>query len=138
MLTGMPLLFPSLAPTAVLQMSHPERPSSGIYSVILGHFIGFTSGALMVWLFGLVNEPAVGSSGRLTWARVFASMLALAFATLAEIILRARHPAAAATTLLVALGSFRPNLHDASIVAFGVVVIAFAGEATRRLRLPAS
>ncbi|HEY0780661.1 MAG TPA: hypothetical protein VGD56_22075 [Gemmatirosa sp.] len=44
---------------------------------------------------------------------------------------RSSHPPAAATTLLVSLGGFRPTLHDASAVCAGVVIVTLAGEALR-------
>jgi hypothetical protein len=44
------------------------------------------------------------------------------------ILLHASHPPAAATTLLVALGGFKPTVHDALIVIIGVLIVATIGE----------
>ncbi len=44
----------------------------------------------------------------------------LALAVLLELLLRAKHPPAASTTLLVALGSFHPTWHDAWVILAGV------------------
>jgi hypothetical protein len=47
--------------------------------------------------------------------------------------LRASHPPAGATTLLVTLGSIK--LEDALTIIVGVLVVAAAGELARRMRL---
>jgi CBS-domain-containing membrane protein len=49
-------------------------------------------------------------------------------------VLRASHPPAAATTLLVALGSLK-TLNDAIMVTIGVLIIAVVGEGLRQVRL---
>jgi hypothetical protein len=48
-------------------------------------------------------------------------------------VLRARHPAAEATTLLIALGTLEPTLHTALTVIGGVTLVTALGEVTRRL-----
>jgi hypothetical protein len=64
------------------------------------------------------------------WAAVIALGLTLALAPL----IRASHPPAAATTLLVALGTFA-TAQDACNVLVGVSITAFVGEGVRRVRL---
>jgi len=67
--------------------------------------------------------------------RVWASGLAIVLTMLGIALARASHPPAAATTLLISLGGFRPTVHDALTIAAGVLVVAVVGEALRRLRL---
>ncbi len=75
------------------------------------------------------------STAHLTPVRIGASALAVALTILVGILLHASHPPASATTLLVALGGFRPTLRDALIVIAGVLIVATIGEFLRRVRL---
>jgi hypothetical protein len=50
-------------------------------------------------------------------------------------ILKASHPPAAATTLLVALGGFKPTWQDAATVMIGALIVAIVGEMLRRFRV---
>lgn len=134
-LTGQLLLFPSLGPTVVLQAHLPRHASSHIYNVVLAHLIGLASGDICVIVLGLANSPSVFATRGLSEARVVAAALALLLATTVEVILRVSHPPAAATTLLAALGSFKPNGRDTASVLVGVIIVATAGEIVRRARL---
>jgi hypothetical protein len=49
-------------------------------------------------------------------------------------LLKATHPPAAATMLLVALGGFEPTWRSAGIVTAGVLLLAVLGEGVRYLR----
>lgn len=133
---GRPLLFPALAPSAYLQAESPSLPSARWYNTIVGHLVGLGAGFAAV---AIVNAhgPAVLTSHVLTLDRVFAAALALALTILVCLLLKATHPPAGATTLLVALGSFS-TLQDAVNVMAGAIIIALAGEIVRKLRLRGS
>jgi len=131
---GRPALFPSLGPTALLQAHQPDHPSSRPYNVVVSHLVGLGSAFLMVTLFGIAMEKSVFEVGHLSWERVAASVLAVMVAALLDLLLRASHPAAAATTLLASLGAFHPTLRDTLTVLMGVLVVAAVGELFRRLR----
>lgn len=133
--TGEPLLFPSLAPTAVLQAHAPAHPWARYYNIIVSHLVGMAAAFFAVALFGLAQAPSVFAVGSVSPARVGAAVLAVALGTFLEMRLAAHHAPAAATTMLVALGSFPATLHSAAIIAAGVLVVAAAGEAGRRLHL---
>jgi HPP family protein len=133
--SGQVLLFPSLGPSAVMQAHSPEHRSSRFYNVVVSHLAGLAAADVCVLVFGLAHAPSIFQLHAVTAARVAAAVLAIALATAAEIVLRATHPPAASTTLLVALGSFRPTLHDGALIAIGVLIVATAGEAVRRARL---
>ena len=62
-------------------------------------------------------------------------MVAVALAMALELLCRVPHLPAASTTLLVALGTFTPTVRDTVAVVTGVVIVAAAGEALRRVRL---
>ncbi|MBI3803108.1 MAG: HPP family protein [Nitrospirae bacterium] len=64
-----------------------------------------------------------------------AAVLATGLMLLGVLLLRASHPPAAATTLLVALGGFKVSLHTLTVVVSGVLIVALVGEGLRRLRL---
>lgn len=133
--TGSLLLFPSLAPSALIQAHTPEHPSARLYNVIVSHFGALLCAYLAVALFGLTQAPSVFELKSLSPARVGAAVLAVFLGTLLELVLRASHPPAASTALLVALGSLKPTVRDTTAVVVGVLIVGFAGEAVRRLRL---
>ncbi|GAA6619515.1 HPP family protein [Scytonema sp. NUACC26] len=130
-----PLIFPSLGPTAFLQAEQPEQPSAKFYNVVVGHLLGLGAGLLAVKLLGADNAPSVLGTAQLAPVRVWAAVLAGMLNMLAGLLLNASHPPAAATTLLVALGGFKPNLHSVVIIIIGVLIVAVGGEMLRRFRL---
>jgi hypothetical protein len=130
-----PWIFPSLGPTAFLQAEQPNVPFSKFYNTVIGHFIGLCTGLLAVFVFHAAIAPSVLATGELTRVRVAAAVLSVALNMLLGILLKASHPPAAATTLLVSLGGFEPNLHSAITIMIGVVIVAALGELLRRLRL---
>ena len=132
---GQPWLFPSLGPTAFLQAESPERPSSTFRATVIGHAAGLAAGFAAVYAFGLAAAPSVMATGHLTGARVGAAVLAIALTMLGKTWLRASHPPAAATTLLVALGGLKATGTEAAAVAAGVLIVACLGEGLRRIRL---
>jgi CBS-domain-containing membrane protein len=128
-------LFPSLGPTAFLQAASPQHPSSRFYNTVVGHAVGIIAGVLFVLVLGANAEPSVLASHQLFPHRVWASALAIALTLLLQLLLRANHPPAAATTLLITLGGFNPTWRDVLTIAAGVLIVASTGEILRRLRL---
>jgi CBS-domain-containing membrane protein len=130
-----PWIFPSLGPSVFLQAEQPDAPFAKFYHTFVGHLIGLCTGLLAVFLFHANTAPSVMGTGEITGARVAAAVLAVTLNMLFGILLKASHPPAAATTLLVSLGGFKPTLHDILAILIGVAVIAIAGEGFRRWRL---
>lgn len=126
-------LFPSLGPTAFLLAHSPHEPTSRFYNVVVGHLVGLAAGYAALAVFGGFGAPALFAAHELAPVRVWASALAVGLALAGQIATRSFHPPAAATTLLVALGGFRPTLGDAGAVVAGVLIVAVAGELLRHV-----
>ncbi len=137
LLTGHPWLFPSLGPTAFLYAEYPTHRTARFSHVVAGHCIGLGAGVFAVRLLGADRAPAAVVGERLAPIRVWAAVCALALTILAMLVLRASHPPAAATTLIVALGGLRPTVRDALLVAVSILILALCGEGMRRVRIRA-
>jgi hypothetical protein len=137
-LTGLaahrPWLFASLAPTAYEFAEKPELPGSRIYNAIVGHLVGVGAGFFSTWALAAWAVPPVMSSRFLTPQRVWASVLAIALTSFVAVLLKAFHPAAAATALLVSLGAFSTK-GDAITLIAGILIIGFCGYFVRHIRL---
>jgi hypothetical protein len=133
-LAGQPWLIPSLGPTAYLQAETPAHPSSRFYNTVVGHLIGLVVGFIAVAIFQAWESPGVLTHHQLVPVRVWASAVALGLTLLVALLLKASHPPAGATTLLVALGAIN-TAHDAMNAMAGVVIIALFGALFRRARL---
>lgn len=133
--TGRPWLFPALGPTAVLIAVNPGHPTTRFHSIVVGHVVAFASGWLAVLLLGAGDGGRLFMGGGLTVTRVWAAAFAVAVTAFIQPSLRAYHPPAAATALLVALGAYRSDLRTTLSLLAGVAVVALLGEWFQRLRL---
>ena len=133
MLLGVPWLFPSLAPSVAIQASTPALPSARPWNVFGGHLAGLACGLAVVYLTGAAGTPSVVEAHALSGLRVVAAVLSVLLSMWLQGALRARHPAAEATTMLVALGTLEPTLRTALSVVGGVALVTALGEAARRL-----
>ncbi len=134
LLAGQAWLVPSLGPTAYLLAQMPAHPATRTYNIVAGHLLGAGAGIIAVLVTGAWMSPVTLEVGYLTGARVGAAVIALGLTLLLTLALRATHPPAAATTLLVALGSLATATDVFAVVA-GAVVIAALGVLLRRVRL---
>lgn len=130
-----PWLFPSLGPTAFIQAHRPRSDGARFYNAIIGHLLGIAAGYACVLLLGLANPPSMAASDHALLARVYASTLAVMLTMLGQVLLRAYHPPAAATTLIISLGLVHMTWRDATGLATGILIVACAGELLRRLRV---
>jgi len=133
LLVGRPWLLPSLGPTAILAGEMPAHPVTRAWNTIVGHFGGLLAGVLGVLLAGAATEPVVLVDHVLTPPRVIASVIAVALTAVVGALLRASHPPAAATTLLVSLGSLR-TVDDGLNLMAGVLVVAVVAALLRDIR----
>jgi hypothetical protein len=134
LLFGRPWLLPSLGPTAVLVGEMPAHPVTRPWNTIVGHLGGVIAGFFAVLITGAASQPAVLTSHILAPQRVIAAVIAIALTVLVGTIVDASHPPAAATTLLVALGSIA-TLEDALNLMIGVLIITAAAVLLRDVRL---
>jgi CBS-domain-containing membrane protein len=103
MISRTPFVFPSLGPTAFLFFFTPRAPAATPRHTIYGHAIGILCGYGALWLFGLEHAPPAMATG-VSAARIGAAALSLASTGALMILLKAAHPPAGATTLIVSLG----------------------------------
>jgi hypothetical protein len=132
-LAGQPWLVPSLGPTAVLIAATPGHPTSRAWNTVVGHAGGLVAGFVAVAVLGAAGAPTVLADHQLVGVRVAAAALAVGLTMAIGFLLRAGHPPAAATTMLVALGAISAP-QDAAIVFAGVVLTATLGEGLRHFR----
>jgi hypothetical protein len=66
--------------------------------------------------------------------RVAAAVIGIALGIFFDALIRAQHAPAAATNLIITLGFFRTS-RDFLAFAVGALIVSFAGEAFRRIRL---
>src|SRR5689334_15290628 len=103
MVTRTPFVFPSLGPTAFLLFFTPTLPTASPRNTLLGHAIGIACGYGALLLVGLSTAPPAMVVG-VDFARILAAALSLALTGAIMILLKAAHPPAGATTLIISLG----------------------------------
>ncbi|HEY9450529.1 MAG TPA: HPP family protein [Gemmatimonadaceae bacterium] len=135
LVSGQPFIFPSLGPTAFLFFYTPLAPAASPRNAVIGHLIGALAGWVSLAAFGLLHAaPAVG--GGVTVARVGAAALSLGLTSGLMVLLRAPHPPAGATTLIVSLGLLRTPLQLAVLMAAVVLLCIQAIVINRLAGLP--
>ena len=107
--TGSPFVFPSLGPTAYLLFVAPLAENSSPRNTILGHAIGLICGYAAFSITGAATLPFGLHTGMMAgsfvyWPRILAAALSLSATGAFMVLLRASHPPAGATTLIVSLG----------------------------------
>lgn len=132
LLGGQPWLFPSLGPTAYLLAAFPDLPSARLYNCFVGHLVGLGSGFAAVAVFNAWNAPIVPLND-VTWQRAAAGAVAIGLTVFFNHLLKSGHPPAAATTLLVALGTFH-TAWGAALVVIGVALLLATGVALKWVR----
>jgi CBS domain-containing membrane protein len=101
--TDSPFVFPSLGPTAYLLFVAPLAENSSPRNGILGHAIGLICGYAAFAMAGAATMP-FGVHAGVYWPRILAAALSLSATGAFMVLLRAGHPPAGATTLIVSLG----------------------------------
>lgn len=124
-LSGSIWVFPSLGPTAMLQIERPMAPDSTPRNTFIGHLVAIAAGYLALVAARLTNDPGVLITG-VSWPRAGAAAGSLAVTALALLILDASHPPAGATTLIVSLGLLHTP-RQLLVVGGGVVLVTAVG-----------
>ncbi len=103
MVSHTPFVFPSLGPTAILLFFTPLSPTASPRHTLFGHAIGIGCGYGALLLTSLQHAPAANIAG-VDSRRVLAVALSLACTSGLMILLKAAHPPAGATTMIISLG----------------------------------
>jgi len=125
MLTRTPMVFPSLGPTAFLFFFTPTLPTASPRNTLYGHAIGIGCGYGALWLMGLQHAPPAMVMG-VNPARIGAAAISLAATGALMILLKAAHPPAGATTLIISLGIITRPQH---LVIMLLAVALLTGQA---------
>lgn len=133
--TGQPWLFAGLGPTAIMIAASPGHSTTRFHSIVLGHVLAILCAWLALLLLGATRSPSLLGGNSISVVRVWASALAVGLTVLVQPSLRAYHPPAAATTLLLTLGVYRLTWKTSLSLVAGVLVVAALGEWFQRLRL---
>src|SRR5215471_17511401 len=129
--TGVPFVFPSLGPTAYQLFFSPRAESSAPRNTLIGHSIGLVCGYAGFRVAGLPVSTALAGSD-FDWRPVVAAALSLASTAALMILLKASHPPASATTLIVSLGIIT-KLPYLAIIEIAVLVLTAQAFCINRL-----
>src|SRR4051812_3033245 len=114
-----PFLFPSLGPILLVMLDKPLSPNARPRSSLLANGAALLAGYGSLLLLGLEHHKSVVEEG-ITPRRIAAAALSLAVTGLVAHLLKAQHPPAGATTLIVSLGI----LHQPKqLVAMAVAIV---------------
>lgn len=131
-----PLLFPSLGATAFLFFETPMAEVASPRNTVIGHYLGAAVGFFWLLVFGLMHQPDAIAAG-FTVSRWLAVSFSLSLTGFLLRLLRAAHPPAGATTLIVSLGLLH-TWHEMLILALGVLLVTIpAGIFNRVCGVPA-
>jgi CBS domain-containing membrane protein len=126
-----PLVFPSLGATAFLFFETPMAEVASPRNTVIGHYTGALVAVFWLFVFGLQDNPSVLVEG---FSGERAAAVALSVACTGGILrlLRAAHPPAGATTVIVSAGLLH-TAHQLAVLAAGVAVLTMTAHLTNRL-----
>ena len=130
-LTGLPLLFPALGPSAFLFFTSPFSPAAQPRSVVLGHCIGIVSGWAAWGLVSAVSGEPV-SLTEPSLALCLSANIGFTMTCLLLVRFRCPHAPACASALIVATGAIA-GPHQLLLMASAVMMLAVQGVVTHRL-----
>jgi hypothetical protein len=129
-----PWLFAGIGPTAFLLASAPGQETSRFKNVVVGHLAAIGCAYLALLILNASGAPSVLVAAKVSLPRVWASALALGMLALVQPQLKAYHPPAAATLLLITLGAYRMTGRTPLALMAGVVLVTVVAELLNRLR----
>lgn len=129
-----PWLFAGLAPTILMVAANPGHETTSFRAIVVGHLAAIACAYLALLLLNASGAPSMLATRVVPLDRVWASAVAVAMLAVVTPQLKAFHPPAAATALLVTLGAYRMTGKTPMALMGGVVVIALAAELLKRLR----
>ncbi|MFC3959653.1 HPP family protein [Halovivax cerinus] len=136
-LSGLPMLFPSLGPSAFVLALFERGESTSPRRVIGGHAVGVVAGLVAYTLLaGGADMTTATAPGSIAGLRLGASGVVATTLTAGGMLATdTRHPPACATTLIVSLGLL-PTVREGATILLAVVVLVVAHRvllATERL-----
>ena len=129
-----PWLFAGLGPTVLMLASNPGHETTRFRAVVVAHLAAIGCAYLALLLLNASVATAVITRATVPMPRVWASAAALAMLAVLMPQLRAYHPPAAATALLVTLGAYRMTGKTPLALMAGVVAVAVVAEVLNRVR----
>ncbi len=135
LITGSPFIFPSLGPTAFLLFYTPTAPPASPRNTLIGHGIGVLAGYFSLVVTGLTTAGPALAVG-VTWPRVVAAGLSLGLTAGVMVLLRAPHPPAGATTLIISLGILTQPVQLVVLMAAVALLIVQALAINRLAGIP--
>lgn len=136
--SGQPFLFPSLGPSAYLLATGDNPRAEGTYHVIGGHAVAAIAGliAYLAIADGLIVVDAFEQGERFSedvGRLVLSGITAMVLTTIGMLWTDTNHPAACATTLIVALGLMSTVLEVTIIIVSVALLVGFHGLIVRRV-----
>ena len=129
-----PWLFAGLGPTILLVASNPGHDTARFRSIVVGHLVAIGCAYLALLLLNATSAPSLLAAATMSMPRVWASAGAMAMVILVQPQLRAYHPPAAATALLVTSGAYRMTGKTPLALMAGVLVVAIVAELLHHFR----
>jgi hypothetical protein len=129
-----PWLFAGLAPTIIMIAATPAHETTSFRAIVVGHLAAIACGYLALLLLNATAAPTLIATRIVPMDRVWASAAAMAMLVIVQPQLKAYHPPAAATALLVTLGAYRMTGKTPLVLVGSVVLIAVASEVLKLVR----
>lgn len=129
-----PWLFAALAPTILMVAANPGHETTNFRAIVVGHLAAIACAYLALLLLNATTAQTMIQTRVIPMPRVYASAAALAMLAIVAPQLKAFHPPAAATALLVTLGAYRMTGKTPLALMGGVVVVAVLAELLHRFR----
>jgi len=129
-----PWLFAALAPTALMVAANSGHETTSFRAIVVGHLAAIACAYVALLTFNAMPAETMLATRVVPFPRIWASAAALALLAIVMPQLRAYHPPAAATALLVTLGAYRMTGKTPLALMGGVVVMGLAAEALVRFR----
>ena len=125
-LSGLPMLFPSLGPSAFVLALFQRSEATSPRRVIGGHAIGVVAGLVAYHLLAAgIDMTSATEPGSIAGLRLAASgVLATTLTAAGMLATDTRHPPACATTLIVSLGLLATPFEGTLILLAVVVLVA--------------
>jgi CBS domain-containing membrane protein len=131
-----PLVFPSLGATAFLFFETPMAEVASPRNTIVGHYVGAAIAFFWLIVFGLTDAPSALQAG-FTLERAAAVALSVGFTGGVLRVLRAAHPPAGATTVIVSAGLLHTGSQLLALAAGVALLTLSANLLNRALGVPA-